>query len=203
MKKCKSSHFILFKIVLAVLTPLHLHIHTGTDLLVAACDRFIGNVLGEAPARKWGMQDGEAVATEASVDMGALELGWPFRIVPNWGEGARPLYPCISQGWLRASPGREGINLGRAVSCDWGQCPVKNPAMSDQQLIFPASGGWMCWPWRGVSRVHSIPYVYPCALLIYLLLRWVCPIWEAFLQDSKCYYFLRNLEKKSWLILWP
>ena len=29
------------------------------------------------------MQDGEAVATEASADMGALEMGWPFRIVPN------------------------------------------------------------------------------------------------------------------------
>lgn len=56
--------------------------------------------------------------------LGALEWGWSFKVAPNWGSGAKPLYSRINQspdaGWLRV--GRTCLLLGSssAEGNSWG-----------------------------------------------------------------------------------
>lgn len=65
-----------------------------------------GVILRDIHIREWEREDwaeGEVaqwcVATEVSAVLwGALEMGWPFRVIANWGKGARFLYPHISCG---------------------------------------------------------------------------------------------------------
>lgn len=65
-------------------------------------------VYGREPAGERGKQSrGEkdlglqSLHREASADtLGALELRWPFRVVPSWGKRSGPLYPYMASHWM-------------------------------------------------------------------------------------------------------
>lgn len=65
---------------------------------------------------------------------GALKLGWPFRVAPNWSKRARVLYPGMDRLWVWG-----GIGVGA--------CPVARQFFSDegQRVSLGEDHTLSCW----------------------------------------------------------
>lgn len=93
------------------------------------------------------------------IPQGALELWWPFRIIPNWGKGAGFLYHYCSQLLAQAFPPWE------VVLCWARQFPIAEgntrteTGVNHQQPILSEAGVWVSWRQKAMWPEHgSIRY---------------------------------------------
>lgn len=101
----------------------------------------------------------------------ALELGWPFRVVPKWSKGGRPLDPHRSQALVAGHPLGGDVTLSETVLCCRGQLPGRRAGLSLQQQLFPGAGVGSISLEEGIlAELYSIHYPYvilptlqPCA----------------------------------------
>lgn len=81
--------------------------------------------LSEKGRKEAGLREklrGSAVSTRSSADpQGALKRGQLPILVPSWGKGARPFYPCINHSLDGSSPGR-GLTVAKATLLSQLQC---------------------------------------------------------------------------------
>lgn len=72
---------------------------------------------------------------------GAPQMGWPFRVVSNWGKGAWFLHPQVSHS-MAAGYSFTMRSFLRAIPNE--KCGYEPSVLDDS-----SSWGWWCWPRRG------------------------------------------------------
>lgn len=98
------------------------------------------------------------------IPQGYLELGWPFKALPNQSKGFKRLHPCTDQSLNPSLPWRRDIILGEGETTPVGRGDFERGTISSQHFQ-QLGDGCLGPPWEISVGHHSIHYSPPLVLL--------------------------------------